>query len=51
MRLLLLVVSGVDSPDAVFVLLFLQCLKFQFTPCFVYYVGAVAPVLFVREPL
>ena len=30
---------------------FCNVLKFQFTPCFVSYVGAVAPVLPVQEPL
>ena len=44
-RLLLLVTNGVGFPDAVFKLLCLQCLKFQFMSCFVSYVGVLAPVL------
>ena len=44
-QLLLLVINGVGFPDAVFELLCLQCLKFQFMSCFVSYVGVLAPVL------
>ena len=44
-RLLLLVINGVDFPDAVFKLLCLPCLKFQFMSRFVSYVGVLAPVL------
>ena len=50
-RLLLLVINGVDFHDAVFKLLCLQCLKFQFMSCFVSYVGVLAPVLLVRGML
>ena len=35
---------GIDFHDAVFELLCLQCLKFQFMLCFVSYLGVFAPV-------